>query len=72
MAGGNNSKLGRNKPGGANSGGNMKDAVDLETAAWAMNQIKYRAKRERHAANLARRAKVTLPELGILKKPIED
>lgn len=69
---GNNKKFDRNKPGGAASVGNMRDAVDIETACFAMNLINRRIKREKEKARAAKRTKVTLPVFNIQKKPIDE
>jgi len=71
---GNLNKLARNKKHLARSsrGGisdQVKIATDLEEAAWAMNNIAWRKKRERREKSLAKRNKVTLPSFKFMEKP---
>jgi hypothetical protein len=70
---GNTKKYAINKPGGACSGGNMRDAVDLETAVMGVNIINKRVRRERHEATVAKaKANITLPTLESLAKLLKD
>jgi hypothetical protein len=70
---GNMRKYTVNKPGGANTAGNMRDAVDLETAVMGVNIINKRIRHERQEAKAAKaKANITLPTLESLAKLLKD
>jgi hypothetical protein len=70
---GNMRKNAVNKPGGAATSGDMRDAIDLETTVLAVKLINRRVRRERREAKVARaKASITLPTLESLAKLLKD
>jgi hypothetical protein len=74
---GNTRKSKWNKPGGARTSGDMKDAATIEEAAETINRINARTKREKADANAVTKAerdkaKITLPSPESMAKLLKD